>query len=90
MNHLTMKEINSKVLCLDCYCQQISPSDFYLNTNEVSASIKTQEKMLKELVDSGRVLNSSQISIIDTLDLYDALIANKLLIITSQKTNIMD
>ena len=46
-----MKEINSKVLCLDCYYQQISPSDCYLDTNEVSTSIKTQKQMLKELVD---------------------------------------
>ena len=72
-----MKETKSEVLCLDCYCQQIIPSDCYFNTNYVSTTIKTQKEMLKELVDSGWVVNTNKISIIDTLDLYDALIANR-------------
>ena len=47
------KNNNGKVLCLDCYCQQLDDSISSLDKTDLLGPVKTQQEMRAELRDSG-------------------------------------
>lgn len=68
---------NGTVLCLDCYRQQLDDSIPSLDRINLLGPIKIQQEMWAQLRDSGWVVNKSMITNMETLDLYDSLVADK-------------
>ena len=68
---------NGRVVCLDCYYQQLDDSVEFFENDNIMGDFKTHNKMKEILRDKGWVVNEQKISNIEMLDLYESLITQK-------------
>ena len=71
------KHNNGRVVCLDCYCQQLDDSVDCIDKDNLIGDFKIQNEMKEILRDKGWVVNEQKITSIEVLDLYESLITQK-------------
>jgi len=75
--YVLSKHNKGDVICLDRYCKQLDDSINSVDKAHLLGPIKTQEDMQAELRESGWVINDKKVTNMETLDVYDSLVANK-------------